>query len=157
MVMCGAWQKLSPLQCHLMLFCSACLGVQDTKIQILNTWLLSAVYSQASSSPEQGFGSWFLEDCVKKSGCLACNTLSYGYIYHGCVQTLMQMVGTLYWDIISFRGILYPVIYLHVTDNTDWVQWACAGWLQTVPPGGKWYVLPESVVVICWTSGIWNE
>jgi len=32
------------------------LGIRNTKYQLRNTWLLSAVYSQATAFPEQGFG-----------------------------------------------------------------------------------------------------
>jgi hypothetical protein len=42
------------------------LGIQNVKNEVLNTWLLSAVCSQATSFPEEGFGSCFLEEFFKE-------------------------------------------------------------------------------------------
>jgi hypothetical protein len=131
------------------------LGVQNTKYQVLNTWLLSAVYSQATTFPEQSFGSWFWR-VVLKYGCLACNVLFHNYIHLGCVQPFTQTVDNSNCDSISFHGFLYPMMYLYVSDHTDWVQWACTCWLQTVSPGEQWYVHPESVIINCWTDNIWK-
>jgi hypothetical protein len=156
MVTCGAWQKLAPFLCRLMLFCSACLAFRTQKIKcwMLSFYQLCTVKQYPSLSKVLDPDFWRI---VLNNGCLACTVLFHNYIYHGCVQTLTQVVGTSYSDIISFHGLLYPVIYLCVSDHTDWVQWACTSWLQTVPPGKQWYVLPASVVVICRTNDIWKE
>ena len=172
----GTWQKLSLLLCWLMLLCQHTknqfwiLGLYQlciVKQQYLaciscvqlnnNTWLVSAVCSQTTTFPEQDFGSWFWRVVLKINVCLACNELFHNYILLGCVQSLTQMVGNAHCDIISFHGLLYPVIHLYLSDHTDWVQWACACWLQTVPPGEQWYVHQQSVIVICWTDNNWKE